>query len=74
MSGLFTDQETTRIRDHFMEWNASERKEDFDGLDETGQDPLAQFPESFILISMTPKVFKEGFPTERKTQEASLSL
>ena len=44
VSGLFTDPETARIRDHFMEWNASERKEDFDGLDETGQDPLAQFP------------------------------
>ena len=44
VNDLFSNKETSRIRDHFMEWNASVRKEDFDGLDETGQDPLAQFP------------------------------
>lgn len=27
-----------------MEWNASDRKEDFDNIDPSGQDPLAQFP------------------------------
>jgi hypothetical protein len=27
-----------------MEWNASDRREDFDRIDQTGQDPLAQFP------------------------------
>jgi phytanoyl-CoA hydroxylase len=42
--GLFSEQEVQRYRDHFMEWNASDRKEDFDKVDPTGQDPLAQFP------------------------------
>ena len=42
--GLYTSKETARIRRHFMSWNASDRKEDFDALDPTGQDPLAQFP------------------------------
>lgn len=42
--GLYSRKETEAIRDHFMEWNSSDRKEDFDGLDETGHDPLAQFP------------------------------
>lgn len=42
--GLFSPSEVERIRDHFMEWNASDRKEDFDKVDPTGQDPLAQYP------------------------------
>ena len=42
--GLFSREETDRIREHFMDWNASDRKEDFDKVDPTGQDPLAQFP------------------------------
>jgi phytanoyl-CoA hydroxylase len=42
--GLFSADETARIREHFMAWNASDRKEDFDRVDPTGQDPLAQFP------------------------------
>lgn len=41
---VYSKEETDQIREHFMAWNSSERKEDFDGLDETGQDPLAQFP------------------------------
>src|SRR4051812_27468064 len=41
---LFSPEEIARIRAHFMDWNASERKEDFDKIDPTGQDPLAQFP------------------------------
>ncbi len=32
------------MREHFMEWNASDRKEDFDKVDLTGADPLAQYP------------------------------
>ncbi|MBS1714230.1 MAG: phytanoyl-CoA dioxygenase family protein [Armatimonadetes bacterium] len=44
VKGLFSVAETDQIRDHFMEWNASDRKEDFDRIDPTGQDPLAQFP------------------------------
>jgi hypothetical protein len=43
-SGLFSSDEVERIRTHFMEWNASDRKEDFDKVDPTGQDPLAQYP------------------------------
>jgi len=42
--GLFSGEEIERIRNHFMEWNASDRKEDFDKVDPTGQDPLSQFP------------------------------
>ncbi len=42
--GLFSDAEAERIRDHFMTWNASDRREDFDQVDPTGQDPLAQYP------------------------------
>lgn len=42
--GLFSEAEAGRIRDHFMAWNASDRKEDFDRVDPTGLDPLAQFP------------------------------
>jgi hypothetical protein len=42
--GVFSEGEIERIREHFMEWNASDRKEDFDKIDPTGQDPLAQFP------------------------------
>src|SRR5579862_2667027 len=41
---LFSPTEIERIRDHFMEWNASDRKEDFDKVDPTGEDPLAKFP------------------------------
>lgn len=41
---LFSGQEVNRIRDHFMDWNASDRKEDFDKIDPSGQDPLAQYP------------------------------
>lgn len=41
---VFSPEEIERIREHFMEWNASDRKEDFDKVDPTGQDPLAQFP------------------------------
>lgn len=43
-SGVFSQEEVGAIRAHFMEWNASDRKEDFDKIDPTGQDPLAQFP------------------------------
>lgn len=42
--GIFSPQEVAQIRQHFMEWNASDRKEDFDKIDATGQDPLAQYP------------------------------
>jgi len=42
--GVFSADEIARIREHFMEWNASDRREDFDRIDQTGQDPLAQFP------------------------------
>src|ERR1041384_4643401 len=42
--GVFSLEEVERIRDHFMAWNASDRKEDFDKVDPTGQDPLAQYP------------------------------
>jgi phytanoyl-CoA hydroxylase len=42
--GLFSQEEIDHIREHFMEWNASDRKEDFDKIDSTGQDPLAQYP------------------------------
>lgn len=42
--GLYSPEETARIADHFMDWNASDRKEDFDKIDPTGQDPLAQYP------------------------------
>jgi len=41
---VFSAEEIAHIRDHFMEWNASDRREDFDRIDQTGQDPLAQFP------------------------------
>jgi len=41
---LFSREEIERIREHFMEWNASDRKEDFDQVDPTGEDPLAKFP------------------------------
>ncbi len=44
VQGLFSPVEVERIRDHFMEWNASDRKEDFDNVDPTGEDPLAKFP------------------------------
>lgn len=44
VEGLFSGEEVERIREHFMAWNASDRKEDFDKVDPTGQDPLAQFP------------------------------
>lgn len=44
VEGLFSGDEIARIREHFMKWNASERKEDFDKIDPTGQDPLAQYP------------------------------
>ena len=42
--GLFSEGEVERIKQHFMDWNASDRKEDFDKVDPTGKDPLAQFP------------------------------
>jgi phytanoyl-CoA hydroxylase len=42
--GVFSQEEIERIREHFMAWNASDRKEDFDKVDPTGQDPLAQYP------------------------------
>ena len=42
--GLFSPQEVARFCGHFMEWNASDRKEDFDRVDPTGRDPLAQYP------------------------------
>lgn len=42
--GLFSGEEVERIREHFMAWNASDRKEDFDRVDPTGKDPLAQYP------------------------------
>ena len=42
--GIFSSDETAHIRKHFMDWNASDRKEDFDRVDPTGQDPLAQYP------------------------------
>ena len=42
--GLFSNEEVERIREHFMAWNASDRKEDFDKVDPTGHDPLAKFP------------------------------
>jgi len=42
--GVFAPEEVANIREHFMEWNASDRKEDFDKVDPTGQDPLAQYP------------------------------
>lgn len=41
---MLSSQEVTKIRNHFMEWNASDRKQDFDKIDPTGQDPLAMFP------------------------------
>lgn len=41
---VFSPEEVAQIREHFMAWNASDRKEDYDKLDPTGQDPLAQFP------------------------------
>src|SRR5437016_1820352 len=41
---LFSAEEVSRVRGHFMEWNASDRKEDFDKVDPTGKDPLAQYP------------------------------
>ncbi|MFI5385859.1 MAG: phytanoyl-CoA dioxygenase family protein [Fimbriimonadales bacterium] len=44
VEGLFSREEVERYRDHFMEWNDSDRKEDFDKVDPTGQDPLARFP------------------------------
>jgi phytanoyl-CoA hydroxylase len=44
VKGLFSQEEVERYQQHFMEWNASDRKEDFDKVDPTGQDPLAQFP------------------------------
>lgn len=44
VKGVFTKDEVDSIRAHFMAWNASERKEDFDKVDPTGQDPLARFP------------------------------
>lgn len=42
--GVFSEAEIEQMRTHFMEWNASDRKEDFDRVDPTGQDPLAQYP------------------------------
>ncbi|MBS1723099.1 MAG: phytanoyl-CoA dioxygenase family protein [Armatimonadetes bacterium] len=42
--GLFSGEEAERIARHFMEWNSSDRKEDFDRIDPTGVDPLAQYP------------------------------
>jgi phytanoyl-CoA hydroxylase len=44
VSGVFSPEEVERIREHFMAWNASERKEDFDKVDPTGEDPLAKYP------------------------------
>jgi phytanoyl-CoA hydroxylase len=44
VKGVFSTDETDAIRNHFMEWNASDRKEDFDRVDATGVDPLAQYP------------------------------
>lgn len=44
VSSVFSPEETALIRDHFMEWNASDRKEDFDKVDPSGQDPLAEYP------------------------------
>lgn len=44
VENLFSKEEVERIREHFMEWNASDRKEDFDRVDPTGADPLAQYP------------------------------
>ena len=44
VKGLFRQDEVETIREHFMEWNASDRKEDFDKVDPTGRDPLAQYP------------------------------
>ena len=44
VKGLFGSEETDDIRAHFMEWNESGRKEDFDRIDTTGQDPLARYP------------------------------
>jgi len=41
---VFSNDEVEVIRDRYMAWNASDRKEDFDKVDSTGQDPLAQFP------------------------------
>jgi phytanoyl-CoA hydroxylase len=43
-SGVFSAEEIARFREHFMEWNNSDRKEDYDKVDPTGQDPLAQYP------------------------------
>lgn len=42
--GVFSPDEIERIREHFMAWNASDRKEDFDKVDPTGEDPLAKYP------------------------------
>lgn len=42
--GVYSAEEIGAIREHFMAWNASDRKEDFDKIDPTGQDPLAKYP------------------------------
>lgn len=44
VKGVFSADETDAIREHFMRWNASDRKEDFDKVDASGVDPLAQYP------------------------------
>lgn len=44
VSNVFSTEEIDKIRSHFMEWNASDRKEDFDKIDASGRDPLAQYP------------------------------
>lgn len=74
--GLFNTEEVANVKDHFMAWNASERKEDFDGLDKTGQDPLAQFPRiihphrrdelsrSFLLDDRLRQILNSFLPEE----------
>lgn len=73
---LFSSGEIEKYRQHFMEWNASDRKEDFDRLDPSGADPLAQYPRiihphrrdplslDFMLDARLQKVMTEILPEE----------
>lgn len=70
--GVFSADEIEKFRNHFMEWNASERKEDFDRIDSTGQDPLAQFPR--IIHPHRRDALSLDFLLDPRIQEILLSF
>jgi len=69
---VYAPDEVDAIREHFMAWNARVDREDFDRVDPSGRDPLAQYPR--IIHPHRTDRLSMGFLLDQRLRDIMVSF